>query len=427
MARTLLILCLAAASLAAKNRDWQNGQLLDKNSNPYFRAVPASNKGGGVAASSNASFVAGDNGVLAVNSRAAEGDISYENYVIQGADTVYMVEYAHFKTFPTPNVLTGRPASYVVEKNKLIILDLDRHEFETTILKQVARNGSAVASAATPAASPAAANEPAKKKEEAKVEQPKPDKPKAQSSKPDNLFARAALSNDDLNPSKPKPAPAPAQAAAPAVAADKPAVQTQPPAPAPKPEPKVEASVTKPVQKPEPKVEAPIVKPAPKPEPKAEAAVTKPAPKPEARPEGPVVRASTKDRAWQSGQLLSVANNNYFFNVTYTSDVEGSSWPFSQGSDGRLTVTGQIAANTNSPYTYDNYVIESEYVAYLVQRMRPKTSPAVRLPGTKPLKFAVDKGKMWVVDDQGVEYETKVVKLIQKDAIVDPLARTAAR
>ena len=89
-------------------------------------------------------------------------------------------------------------------------------------------------------------------------------------------------------------------------------------------------------------------------------------------------------------------------------------------------MTGQIATDTGSPYTYDNYVIESEFVAYLVQRMRPKTSPAVRLPGTKALKFAVEKNKMWVLDEQGIEYETKVVKLIQKDAIVDPSARVSA-
>ena len=72
-------------------------------------------------------------------------------------------------------------------------------------------------------------------------------------------------------------------------------------------------------------------------------------------------------------------------------------------------------------------MIESQFVAYLVQRMRPKTSPPVRFPGTKPLKFAVEKNKMWMIDDQGIEYETKVIKLIQKDAIVDPLARAAAR
>ncbi len=410
-ARTLLILCTCAASLAAaKNRAWQTGQLLDKAMNPYFKTLPASDRSG--PSTSSAPFVSGDNGLLAMSSRGPEGNVTYENYIIQGAETVYLVEFAHFKTFPTANVSLSKPVSFAVEKNKLIILDLDHREFETTILKQVDRSGNAVASAPQPAPATEKQKPEKPKTEQAKVEEPKADKVKPQTSKPDNLFARAAVSGDDLNPPKTKPAAPPATAQTDV----KPAVQTQPAAPAPKPEPKVEASVTKPVQKPEPKVEAAVTKPAPKPE-----------AKPESRPEGPVARATTKDRAWQSGQLLSVASNNYFFNVTYTSDLEGSSWPFSQGSDGRLTVTGQIAANTSSPYTYDNYVIESQYVAYLVQRMRPKTSPPVRFAGTKPLKFAVDKGKMWIVDDQGIEYESKVIKLIQKDSIVDPLARAAAR
>ncbi len=65
---------------------------------------------------------------------------------------------------------------------------------------------------------------------------------------------------------------------------------------------------------------------------------------------------------------------------------------------------------------------------YLVQRMRPKTSPPILpVPGAKALKFAVEKNKLWVLDKESVEYETKIVKLVQKDAIVDPLTRAAAR
>ena len=140
-----------------------------------------------------------------------------------------------------------------------------------------------------------------------------------------------------------------------------------------------------------------------------------------------VARASSKDRAWQGGHLLSIVDNRYFFNVTFTSDSDGSGWPFVQGSDGRYTVTGQIGIPTNSPYTYDNYVIETQFCVYLVQRMRPKTSMPARLPGTSALKFAVEKSKLWVLDEENIEYETKVVKLVQKDAIVDPLTRAAAR
>ncbi len=433
MTRTLWILCMAAASLAAKDRAWQTGQLLDKNYNSYFKVSQTSNSGG----PSAASFVSGDNGMLATNTRASEGEVSFEDYILQSTDVVYLVEFAHFKTFQLPNLSVLQPVKFAIDKNRIYIMDLDRHEFETSILKQVPRRGPVLASSAPPAPSVAKVDPP--KTDPAKVDQSKADNAK-NAPKSGDLFARGAPAADDSNPPKPKPAPAaPIQTVA-AVKQDvkqdvkkdvnkqdvkpTPAVQTQQ-APA-KPDPKLQASVTKPAKVDTP----PPPKPAPvsKPEPKVEAAVTKPVQRQEpTKPEGPVVKASTKDRAWQSGNLLSVANNNYFFNITYTSDIEGSSWPFSQGSDGRMTVTGQIATVTTSPYTYDNYVIESEYVAYLVQRMRPKTSPAVRLPGTKTLKFAVDKGKMWVIDEQGVEYETKVIKLIQKDAIVDPLTRSAAR
>jgi len=465
MARTLLIFCAAAASLAAKDRAWQTGQLLDKTLNPYFRIAAVSNDTGPT--STATTFGSGDNGALAVKPHAADGEVSYDNYVIVSQETVYLVEFAHFKTFPVANIALSKPVTFAVEKDKLWIMDLDRREFETKIIKQVEAHPGAVALAGQTAAPPAdqvkaeQARAAQARADQIKAEQPKAEQAKAEqaraaqaradqikaeqlkadqaraeqaraaqvradqikaeqaraeqakaaqakaekpkSSKPDNVFATAALTNDDV---KPKPA-------APAAKVD------------PKPEPKVEASVTKPVQRPDPQADATTAKAAPKPqpEPKVVAAVAKPP----QRPEGPVARAVTKDRAWQSGQLLSVANNTYFFNVTYTSDIEGSSWPFSQGSDGRLTVTGQIADTTNSPYTYDNYVVESQFVAYLVQRMRPKTSPPVRLPGTQPLQFAVDKGKMWVLDEQGIEYETKVVKLIQKDAIVDPLTRAAAR
>lgn len=446
MTRTLLIFCAVAAlsvpaALSAKDRAWQTGTLLDKTFNPYFKTVEARTSGGRV--TGNSSFVAGDNGVVTVDSRPPVGDVTYENYIIQSSELVYLVEYAHFKNFPPVNISRSKPVTFAIDKSHLYILDLDRHEFETAILKQVDRKDRGAVASTQPAGDAAKPATVATKSEPAKIEQSKVElltkvePSKTSSSKPENLFERSAVS--DLSPTKPKPAPE-AKPAQPIrqVAVVKPEVKPEAkpePKPQPKveakPAPKVQASVAKPAPQSAAGVENPIVRQQPKPEPKVVAAVTKPAPKSEtreSRAEGPVVaRASTKDRAWQSGQLLSVANNNYFFNVTYTSDMEGSAWPFSQGSDGRLTVTGQIAANTNNPYTYDNYVLESEYVAYLVQRMRPKTSPAVRLPGTKALKFAVDKGKMWVIDEQGVEYEFKVVKLIQKDGIVDPLTRTAAR
>ena len=285
MAKTLLILCWAAASLAAKDRAWQTGQLLDKTLNPYFRVASVSNDSGPT--STATTFGTGDNGALAVKPHAADGEVSYENYVIASPDTVYLVEFAHFRNFQVANISSGKRVTFAVEKDKLWILDLDRREFETKIIKQAEAHPGALALAGQTAAPPAEQSKAAQAKveqlkveqlkaqqakaaqvradqfkadqlkaeqlkaEQLKAEQAKLEKPK--SSKPDTVFATTALTSDA--PSKPAP-------------------------------------IAKPT---------PLPPTKPQPEPKVEASVTKPAPRPQrdAKPEAPVVRASTKDRAWQ--------------------------------------------------------------------------------------------------------------------------------
>lgn len=448
MAKTLLIFCLAAAGLAAKDRAWQTGNLLDTSRNPFFKTTAMD---GGQKSQPYAQMDGG--GGVAVNVHTTDNTVAYDQFVVDGGDKVYMVELTRLKVSKAPRVSLVRPVTFAVDKEKLWILDADRAEYETRILKQVDKAGFGIASAAqaAPVAQPAppvakpekvaqakleqTKVEQAKveqaKVEQTKVEQTRVEKPKPQSTKPDNVFATASLSKDDVNAPKAKPLPeqakpVPAQTlapeqvkvAAPPPAQVAPAAQTKQDRPA-----QTVAAVVPPKQN----QVAPTVISKSDVKPAVAPATPESKPPAAARPEAPIARASSKDRPWQSGQLLSVPSNNYFFNVTYTSDLDGATWAFSQGSDGRYTVTGKIADETRSAYTFDNYVIESQFVAYLVQRMRPKTSPPARFPGMHALKFAVDKGKLWVLDDEGKEYETKVIKLVQKDAIVDPLARASAK
>jgi hypothetical protein len=363
MARILLIISLAAVSLAAKDRDWQSGQLLDKDLNPYFRMV--SGDGGGHAKSGADPAMFGV--ALAVNVSQGSGEVAYDDYVIEAQNTAYLVELARLKSYKPAHLSLSLPLSFAVEKNKLWIKDLDGKEYGAQILKQVEKD--------------------------------------------------AFKKGDTVAAMKEKPAPAPA--AAPVKAAPVKAEPAKPPA---KPDPFAVAAVQ---QKPSPAAPQPVATPAPSSPPVAQ---PQSQPQPQAKPAAPAAaRASSKDRSWQSGQLLSIVSNRYFFNVTFSSDTDGTVWPFVQGSDGRYTVNGQIGIPTRSLYTYDNYLIESQFCVYLVQRMRPKTSPPVRLPGTTALKFAVEKSKLWVLDEENIEYETRVVKLVQKDSIVDPLTRAAAR
>jgi hypothetical protein len=440
MVRILLMISLAAASLAAKDRAWQTGQLLDNALNPYFKTV----SGNGGSAKSAEDRVVGDYAVQ-VNVHASSGDVLHDDYVIEGEDTVYLVETTRFKSSKAPHLSLSRPLSFAVEKNKLWIKDLDRDEFEAQILKQAQKGGSKPDTVlAAVEAKPAPEKPPAK--QDAAPPKTAASKEPARTTEPgsvplsggsDGSGGRAGAGRASAEPArttepagpvrastKPEPMAAALVRQKPDPAVSKPAAK--PAAPAPKPDPKVDSKA-------DPKLEASVTNSGTKPiTPAAKVADVDPKrvqkPEPAAKPEsGATVRAPTKDRAWQSGQLLSVVNNSYFFNVTYSSDADGSGWPFAQGSDGRYTVKGQVGNPTSSLYTYDNYVIESQFCVYLVQRMRPKTSMPVRLPGTRALKFATEKNKLWVLGEDDKEYETKVVKLIQKDAIIDPSTRAAAR
>ncbi|HEY1754958.1 MAG TPA: hypothetical protein VGG72_06150 [Bryobacteraceae bacterium] len=385
MARILLTISLAAVTLAAKDRAWQPGTLLDKTLNPYIRTANDSGSKSG-----DATPMVGDMAV-SVNVHRSTGDLVYDEYIIEGADMVYAVEVTRFKNTKAAHLSLSLPLNFAVEKSRLYIKDLDRQEFEGQILRQVEKTGTKkgeTVASAEPKPAPVAATQ----KAPAKADVPKADPGKAVAA---NIVPVKAQAKPDAVVASVQ---APASKTAVSQPAPKPPVQT-PPA-APKPAPKLEASVSTPAAQPRPQM------------------------KPET---ATAARGTSKDRAWQSGQLLMVVNNGYFLNVTYSSDIDGSNWPFVQGSDGRYTVNGQIGNPTSSLYTYDNYVIESQFCAYLVQRMRPKTSATARLPGNKPLKFAVEKNKLWVVDEENIEYETKVIKLVQKDSIVNPVTRAAAQ
>jgi hypothetical protein len=202
--------------------------------------------------------------------------------------------------------------------------------------------------------------------------------------------------------------------------------QVQTPAPAPQPaheqEPVKPALVQEPivVAKAEVKEAPAVVNQALK----SDRVAAKPAPSPAA----PASANAPKDRPWQSGQLRSTAANPFFANIAYTTETDAATWTFVLGADGKVTAFIHAAAPQNSSYIYDNYVIETEFCGYLVQRARLKTAPPVRFPAAKSLKFAIEKTKIWIIDEDGREYEAKIVKQIQKDSegIAETLARAAA-
>jgi hypothetical protein len=317
--------------------------------------------------------------------------------MFESPDAVYLVQVARLRSSRLIRVSAISPVKIAVEKGKLWFVDQEGVEYDARILKQVQKQPAQVAQQDAPKAPVAAQPAP--------VAAVKPPDPKP-------APAPAVVKTE---PAPVKPAPAPVVQPAPVVIAKQvpkpdPAVvrPTIAPVPAPAPPPPTPAAAPKP---------APVVavKAEPKPQPQPPPVAPKPAPKEEpARTD--VASSHIKDRAWQSGQLLSTISNKYFVNINYTTDADGGTWNMVQGDDGRVTLVSQAKAYASNS-TYDNYVIESQFCAYLVQRWRPKSANMAKFPGSKPLRFAVEKNKLFVLDDDDKEYETKIIRLVQRDAV----------
>jgi hypothetical protein len=351
--RTFVIIALTAAIgfAAPKQRAWEDGRLLDNRDNPYFNGKEAD------AIDGTKPIMYATNEQYTVTQNSGSSTV-YDHYVIEGRSAGYLVEFAHLKSYPGAHLTVRKPLKFAVEKSKLWFLDERGQEYDTQIIKTVPRAGAAlVTQVQTPAPGPA--------------------------------------------PAPPAPTPKPAPKQEPAVAKEEaPGAVKPPPAPAPAPEPVVVAKAEvkeTPVVK-QPQKQEPPVKPAPPPVAAASAAAS-----------------TAKDRPWQGGQLLSTASNRFFANIAYVTETDASTWSFVLGSDGKFTAFIHAAATGASSYVYDNYVIETEFCGYLVQRTRPKNVPPARFPGTRPLKFAIEKTKIWIIDEEGKEYEAKIVKQIQKD------------
>jgi hypothetical protein len=75
--------------------------------------------------------------------------------------------------------------------------------------------------------------------------------------------------------------------------------------------------------------------------------------------------------------------------------------------------TDAQTAQTNT--VYDRYVVESGDAAYLVERGRFKSSKPSLLRPYLSIKFAIDKKKIWLLDEEGKELETTILKQIEKN------------
>ena len=69
---------------------------------------------------------------------------------------------------------------------------------------------------------------------------------------------------------------------------------------------------------------------------------------------------------------------------------------------------------SDSTVAYDQFVVDGGDKVYMVELTRLKVSKAPRVSLVRPLTFAVDKDKLWIRDEDRAEYETKILKQVDK-------------
>ena len=127
LAATLMLTAVFGVA-GGKDRDWQNGTLLDPVLNHFFENASSDPKNS--AKQNYNGFQYGQN-----NSTAQS---TVDRYVIETEDIVYMVERTRLTTAKPAALVRYHPVKFVVDKsNKVILLDDEGKEYPAKILKLV--------------------------------------------------------------------------------------------------------------------------------------------------------------------------------------------------------------------------------------------------------------------------------------------------
>lgn len=120
--------------------------------------------------------------------------------------------------------------------------------------------------------------------------------------------------------------------------------------------------------------------------------------------------AAEKQRDWRTGTVLDSQRSRYFSGTVGNASTTGTSQTSGN--------SGTYQGNTNSSQTavyrvFETFLIEGETYAYLAQeRLRWRWSKPANVTVNAPVKYVVEKRKLFVMDDDGKEHEMEIVKKI---------------
>lgn len=118
-----------------------------------------------------------------------------------------------------------------------------------------------------------------------------------------------------------------------------------------------------------------------------------------------LVFGSAKTRDWQNGKVLDTNRQRYFAGTVGNSNTNGSV-------DSSGNYHGNSSGGETAVYrTFESFVIEGEQYVYLAQeRLRWRWSKAANVTVNGAVKYAVEKRKLFVMDEDGKEHEMEIVK-----------------
>ena len=115
-----------------------------------------------------------------------------------------------------------------------------------------------------------------------------------------------------------------------------------------------------------------------------------------------------KKRDWQTGKVLDSERSRYFAGTVGSANTTGNA----QANGNYGTYQGNTNTSQTAVYrVFETFVIEGETAVYLAQeRLKWRWSKAANLTVNGPVKFAIEKRNLYVIDEDGKEHEMEIVK-----------------
>lgn len=121
-----------------------------------------------------------------------------------------------------------------------------------------------------------------------------------------------------------------------------------------------------------------------------------------------------KVRDWQTGKVLNAERSRYFAGTVGSANTTGTA----QANGNYGTYRGNTSSSQTAVYrVYETFLIEGETHAYLAQeRLQWRWSKAANLTVNGPVKYAAEKRKLFVIDEDGKVHEMEIVKKILRQS-----------